>query len=98
MNQTIQSEMLAQLNASRLNGFPFFAYSGIKPISKMDKGLVLQCPRNPAMVKFIEFTLDEGRDTYNLKFYDNKGNIKTSESDIYADMVAGIIGNTLNIM
>lgn len=82
---------------SKLNGFPFFAYSGIKPLSRMDNGIVLQCPRNPAMVKYIEFTLN-GKDLYDLKFYNSKGDLKATENDLYAEMVANIIGKTLGIM
>ena len=71
MSQTTQQDnfvakqIFSQLNASRVNGCPFFNYTGIKPQIFSSTELYLKCPSNPGKVNNVMISLNE-RDTYDI--------------------------------
>lgn len=82
----VAKEIFSQLSASKVNGFPFFAYSGIKAQIFSDTELYLKCPRNPGKVTNVLVSYNMGSDTYTVL-------VNGSErlEDIYADGLADII-------
>ena len=92
-NSEVVQEIVRQLQASRVNGFPFFAYTGIKKMSQFSESeLALALPRGPKPIKLVIVKYEYGSDTYTLTFYgtNSKGVVKRLE-DIYFDQMAEII-------
>ncbi len=88
-------EIFRQLKASKSNGFPFLAYSGLRAQIFSATELYLKAPRNPARVDNIMVSLN-AMDTYTVVFNSKKGLIKRFE-DIYAEGLAELIINTMGI-
>lgn len=86
-------EIFRQLQASKVNGFPFFAYTGIKPSIFSEESLYLKTPKNPGGYKSILVMYDKASDTYKVNFYDHEeipsGDDK--QTDIYADQLVDLI-------
>ncbi|MCJ8306745.1 MAG: hypothetical protein HRU07_06825 [Nitrosopumilus sp.] len=106
MNQTTQTqtnlvakEIFKQLSASKVNGFPFFAYSGIKPSIFSETALYLKLPKNPSKFKSILVTLNQVRDTYDVNFYthDNPLIADDKHTDIYGDCLVELIIRKMGI-
>lgn len=99
MSQIVQT-IAEQLKASKVHGFPFFLYTGIKVVGRSGENtLVLQCPRNPRRIKFIWIKLNV-MDTYDLELWIPKRNgdvEKIQINDIYADMMSEIIVREMGI-
>lgn len=103
MSQTTQQdnfvakEIFSQLNASRVNGFPFFAYTGIKPQIFSSTELYLKCPKgNPGKVNNIMISLNV-MGTYDIVFNGKKGLISRHE-DIYADSMVELIVSKMGVL
>jgi hypothetical protein len=95
---TVQDTILEQLQAGRVNGFPFFAYTGIKNfVAFGEKELKLSCPRNPGHVKYIIIALLPS-DTYRISFY-KKGDFVpfATVDDVYFDHLVEIIVKKMGV-
>ena len=90
---TYASEIFEQLKASKIHGFPFFAYTGIKVSEFSDESLYLKLPKNPSEFKSILVTYDIGSDTYIVSFYTDDVPLKSKDrhEDIYFDQLAELI-------
>ncbi|MBL4817960.1 MAG: hypothetical protein JKY15_01835 [Deltaproteobacteria bacterium] len=91
-------EIFSQLQASKVNGFPFFAYSGIKPSIFSTTALYLKLPKNPSKFKGILVTVTE-MDTYNVNFYTDDDPLKAEDrhTDIYAEQLVELIVREMGI-
>ncbi|KKM94108.1 hypothetical protein LCGC14_1201590 [marine sediment metagenome] len=95
----VAKEIMSQLKMSKVNGFPFFMYSGAREFVGGDKFLQFRIPNRKRIAK-IRVVLDEARDLYNLEFYKKKGfEMKKSKSidGIFFDQMAEIIVRELGI-
>ena len=82
--------LLEQLRAAKVNGFPFFAYMGIKQTSTTENMVTLKMPKNPKDIEYVYVTYDRGTDTYGIMFY--KGFVaKSTINDVYVDQLAETI-------
>jgi len=112
MNQTenfeVQETILEQLKASKVNGFPFFAYTGIKNFvmagdnPEDNPQLKLDCPSNPNHVSHIWITYKRGADVYELAFCKNNNNFDLTHeegkfSEVYCDQLAEIIVREMGV-
>jgi len=82
---SIAQGIFRQLKCSKVNGFPFFAYSGIKPSIFSIDSLYLKLPKNPSSFKSILVTLNRATDTYDVNFYTHDESLK--EQDRHRDIV-----------
>lgn len=92
-------EIFNQLKASRVNGFPFFAYTGIKASIFSEESLYLKLPKNPSKFKSILVTYDLGSDTYIVSFYTHDDPLKSEDrhTDIYFDQLAELIVREMGV-
>ena len=82
--------LLEQLRAAKVNGFPFFAYMGIKQTSTTENMVTLKMPKNPKDISYVYVHYDRGTDTYGIMFY--KGFVaKSTINDVYVDQLAETI-------
>jgi len=98
----IPQTIFDQLQASKVNGFPFFAYTGIKGFTMMgnDTLMLKDIPRNPNHISSVTVQYDEGRDLYNLIFHKGKfpKNVPVKELDgIFFDQLSDIIVDTMGV-
>jgi len=91
-NTEIAKEIFRQLQASKVNGFPFLAYTGLKPQIFSATELYLKAPRNPNKVKNILVSYSHARDTYTVLF-----NGSQRHEDIYADVLAEMIVREMGV-
>jgi len=98
VDYTLATEIFEQLKASKVNGFPFFAYSGIKPSLFSARALYLKLPRNPSKFKSILITVN-AMDTYDVAFYTNTETLKAEDrhTDIYCDVLVELIVREMGI-
>ncbi len=98
-NNEVAKEIFSQLQTSKVNGFPFFAYSGIKASIFSETALYLKLPRNPSKFKSILVTLNLASDTYDVNFYTHADPLKADDrhTDIYNDMLVDLIVNQMGI-
>ena len=89
-------EIFSQLQASKVNGFPLLAYTGLKASIFSETEIYLKAPSNPGKVDNIMISLDLARDTYIIVFNGKKGLISRHE-DIYADMMAELIVSVMGV-
>ncbi len=94
-------EIFAQLKASKVNGFPFFAYTGIKSSLFSEESLYLKTPKNPGGYKSILVMYDRVSDTYKVTFYDHESIPKQDGEDVvrdvYADSLADLIVRKMGV-
>ena len=82
--------LLKQLRAAKVNGFPFFAYMGIKQTSTTENMVTLKMPKNPKNISYVYVTYDRETDTYGVMFY--SGFVaKSTISDVYVGELAETI-------
>lgn len=95
-NNEVAKEIFSQLQASKVNGFPFFAYSGIKASIFSTTKLHLKAPRNPKRIKNILINYQYGSDTYTVIF---NGSNKHEDifDDVYADGLADLIVREMGV-
>lgn len=106
MSQTITQEIpetiLEQLKQSRVNGFPFFAYTGIKGFVLMgnDSLMLKNIPRNPNKITNVTVAYDAGQDLYNVYlFQKNQATIPHKQYDgIFCDQLAEIIARDMGVL
>lgn len=93
-----QEIILDQLRASRVNGFPFFAYTGIKKYVMLGSNeLKLECPRNPKRINTIWITYDVGQDLYNVSLRRDSIPVERFEG-VFFDQLAEIIANGIGVL
>ena len=101
MNQTVSSDtpadiLLGQLRASRVHGFPFFAYTGIRPAVKSDNMLTMKVPSNPKKISVVAVKYDKGTDTYMVFFY-RQTFVVHETSDVYVGELAETIAKGVGV-
>ena len=97
-NMQVAETIMSQLKQSKVNGFPFFNYSGAKDFVGAENFLQFSIPNKKRVAK-IRIVLD-AQDLYNLEFYKKKGfeMIKSKSVDgIFADQMVDIIVKELGI-
>ena len=93
----IPQGMLDELLQSKVRGFPFFAYTGIKDYLLMgnDSLMLSPVPPNPNKISAIQINYNQGADAFNLVAYRGNDRISTSQ-DLYvgdlADSIVKIMG------
>lgn len=96
----VAEEIMSLLKMSKVNGFPFFMYSGAHEFVGGDNFLQFRIPNRKRIAK-IRIVLDEAQDLYNLEFYKKKGSFEMKKSKsidgIFFDQVAEIIVRELGI-
>ena len=92
----VAKEIFSQLNASRVNGFPFFAYTGVTPQIFTATELYLKVPRNPGKVANVMISHNV-MDTYDIIINGKKGLISRYE-DIYADAMVDLIVRVMGVL
>jgi hypothetical protein len=92
-------EIFSQLAASKVNGFPFFNYTGIKASIFSETALYLKLPKNPSPFKSVLVTYEYDSDTYTVQFYthDDPLQKKDIHSDIYFDGLADLIVREMGV-
>ena len=92
-------EIFVQLKASKVNGFPFFAYSGIQASVFSQEALYLKLPKNPSKFKSILVTYEVASDTYKVALYTHDDPLKEEDihRDVYADMLVELIVREMGI-
>jgi hypothetical protein len=91
-NTEVAEEIFKQLQASKVNGFPLFAYTGLKPQIFSATELYLKAPRNPNKVSNILVSYQYGSDTYTVVI-----NGTERLEDIYADGLADLIVRKMGV-
>ena len=97
-NMQVAEIIMSQLKQSKVNGFPFFNYSGAKDFVGAENFLQFSIPNKKRVAK-IRIVLD-AQDLYNLEFYKKKGfeMIKSKSVDgIFADQMVDIIVKEVGI-
>ena len=97
----IQSKILEQLTASKVRGFAFFAYTGIKKFVVVGEDEIrFECPKNPGKIKVLAVKYIGGSDMYTVLSLKNKNGIahvsKTQE-DVYCDGLAEIMVSEMKV-
>lgn len=95
-NYDIAQEIFRQITASKVNGFPFLAYTGAKAGIYSETAILMKMPSNPNKVSTVIITYDKGSDTYIVEINGRKGTIST-HSDVYADVMADLISRKMGI-
>jgi hypothetical protein len=99
----IPQTALNQLLASKVNGFPFFKFTGIKGflLEGNDTLTLKDIPRNPNRIKRVKVVFDQGQDLYNLVFFKEKNNISfvsKRENGVFFDQMAEIIAREMGVL
>jgi len=92
-------ETFSQLRASKVNGFPFFAYTGIKASLFSEESLYLKLPKSPSPFKSILVVYEVAYDTYKVQFYTDDDPLKEKDihRDVYADQLVDLIVREMGI-
>lgn len=96
----VQETILEQLKISKIHGFPFFAYTGIKSFVVIgDETLSLvKIPKNPNWITEISIFYDYDRDTYIVSFFeDHKEETNKEFQDIYCDGLSEVIAREMGV-
>ena len=86
--------LLEQLKAAKVNGFPFFAYTGAMHVSQTDNMLTMQMPSNPQKIAIVTVMYVKVTDTYTVLFYQRPkiaSEIKSVVENVYVDQLAETI-------
>ena len=83
--------IIYQLNSSSVNGFPFFAYTGIKVKNQSENSVSLKAPGNSGNVSDITILYDYGADLYNITIDGN------TTKGMYAGDMVNLIIDTMGI-
>ena len=94
-------EIFEQLKASKVNGFPFLAYSGAKAALFSEESVHLTLPKNPGNYKSILIIYERASDLYKVMFYDHESIPKQDgddvHTDVYADSLVDLIVDKMGI-
>ena len=94
--QEIPEEILRQLEVSKINGFPFFSYTGIKEYLMYgnEELWLKKIPKNPKGIEVVKVIYDL-TDTYKVIF---QGKTKRyGFSDVYVDQLADLIVREMGV-
>ena len=98
IDYTVAQEIFRQLSVSKINGFPFIMYSGIKAKVIGQNSITFTAPKNPARIKTIHIQYVEGTDTYIVSYYRGLGTFIKEVDDIYCDVLARNIAREMKII
>ena len=93
----VAETILDQLKQSKVNGFPFFAYTGIKKFVLLEDGLLLRLPKNPKHYEKVEIFYDYGQDLYDVSFYKLSVPIE-SVKGVFFDQLAHLIVEKMGVL
>ena len=88
--------IIDQLTASKVNGFPFWAYTGLKLLRQTDRKIQLIAKRNPGRVHIVSIQYHYDSDTYILIFA-RKNGVATTHIDVYADVMVNMIIDAMGV-
>jgi len=98
----ITHDMLHELEISKIRGFPFFAYTGIKDVYEyydLAKDLhelwLEHIPKNPKGIKNIKLQYDPSNDSTTILFFTKKGFHTVKE--VYVGQLAHIIVGEMGV-
>ena len=94
--QSYSMEILSQLKLSKVNGFPFFPYTGLRIWKQTDTEIQLIALKNPGKVHIVSVQYEKGTDTYTISFL-GKNNVTKTHSDIYVDGMVELIISTMGV-
>ncbi len=91
--------IIDQLNASRVNGFPFFAYTGLKKFVLIGNDTVQfnKVPRNPKDIEKIVIKYDQGQDLYNIILFKRNDPTPINFDGIFFDQLADVIVDGMGV-
>lgn len=99
MENTIPQIINDQLDASTVNGFPFFPYTGIKKVihSGKDTLKLSKIPKNPNKLTAVNVVYNFGMDTYTIETYMKKDVIYESIDDVHCGEMAMMIAQKMGV-
>ena len=89
----IPQHMLDELLQSKVRGFPFFAYTGIKDYLLMgnDSLMLKPIPPNPNQISAIQINYDKGADGFHIVFYRGNDRLETTKTLYVGDLADTIV-------
>lgn len=99
-NTEVAKEIFRQLQASKVNGLPFMAYTGAKAKIYSPTTLQLKVPKNPKNIDEVLVHYVHGSDTYTIYFNGRIGRIEREISradDVYGDVLASTIASQMGV-
>ena len=89
----IPQGMLDELYQSKVRGFPFFAYTGIKDYLLMgnDSLMLKPIPPNPNQISAIQINYDKGADGFTIDYYVGNNRVANSEILYVGDLADAIV-------
>ena len=89
----IPQGMLDELYQSKVRGFPFFVYTGIKDYLLMgnDSLMLKPIPPNPNQISAIQINYDKGADGFTIDYYVGNNRIANSEILYVGDLADAIV-------
>ena len=89
----IPQHMLDELFQSKVRGFPFFSYTGIRDYLLMgnDSLMLKPIPPNPNQISAIQINYDKGADGFHIVFYKGNDPIETTETLYVGDLADTIV-------
>jgi len=108
---TAQDAILNELRLSKVNGFPFVAYTGIKDFVFMGGGknlngdqlhdyelMLAKIPKNPNHVQKIQIVYEYGLDTYKILITKQGDGLPSKTiNDVYVGTLAEIIVREMGV-
>jgi len=90
---------LDTLSASKVNGFPFFAYTGIKDFVLFGENQVFfnKIPKNPNNIERVVVTYDIGQDLYNVSLFTKNNPMPQRHDGIFFDQLADVIVDGMGV-
>jgi len=89
----IPQGMLDELFQSKVRGFPFFVYTGIKDYLLMgnDSLMLKPIPPNPNQISAIQINYDKGADGFTIDYYVGNNRVANSEILYVGDLADAIV-------
>ena len=89
----IPQGMLDELFQSKVRGFPFFSYTGIRDYLLMgnDSLMLKPIPPNPNQISAIQINYDKGADGFHIVFYKGNDRVETTETLYVGDLADTIV-------
>lgn len=98
---TVQDTIIEQLRQSRVNGFPFFNYTGIQDFTMEGEDTLMfkNIPRNPNGITNVVIVYDFGQDLYRLHTFqkDQRTIPKNSYDGVFFDQMADLIVEEMGV-
>jgi len=90
---SVAREIFNQISSSKVNGFPFIAYTGMKAKNFSSSALHLKAPKNPKGIDNVLIQYEYGSDTYTVIL---DGSVRIE--DVYADALAELIARRMGVI